>query len=80
MLSFLYTIGYMKNNSHLFKLWCWLAYKKIYHILQIPSHYIKGFWYKYNLKQITYFCLGIIKEKIYKQQFKIKEVTNINYG
>lgn len=70
MLGYLYEIGYIKIDSTLFKLWCLLANKKIYHILRIPGHFIRGFYHGYNLKQIVYFCLGIINNKIYKQQFK----------
>lgn len=70
MLGFMYEKGLMKNGSTLFKWWCWLAFQKWYQVLHIPVHFIKGFYYGYALKQIVYFCLGILKGRDYKQQFK----------
>jgi hypothetical protein len=74
MLGFLYEHKLLKQNSALFKLWCCLSYRKLYQVLNIPIHFIKGFYYRYNLKQIVYFCLGIIKNRIYKQQYKLREL------
>lgn len=73
MLGFLYERRYIKNNSSIFKIWCWLAKQKFYQILIIPSHFVKGFYYGYNFKQIVYFCLGILRDKIYREQYKDEE-------
>lgn len=68
--GYFYTKGWIKNGSKVFNFWCWLAHQQWYHILLIPIHIVKGYYYKYSTKQIYYFCKGIIDNKTYKQQYK----------
>jgi len=72
LFGWLYTKCFMRNGSVLFNFWCWLAYQRWYHILLIPMHIIKGYYYKYSTKQIYYFCKGCLYNKIYEKQFRNK--------
>lgn len=79
MLGFLYEIGYMKNGSNLFKIWCWLSYRRWYHILNIPGHILKGFFYGYNFVEIIQFCIGIIKGEFNTkalEKYKTREIIS----
>lgn len=78
MFSYLYTKKLIKNGGKLFNLWCWLAQQRWYHIILIPMHIVKGYYYKYSIKQIYYFCKGNIFNKIYKEQYKPKEIETIS--
>ena len=68
--GYFYKKGWIKNGGRVFKFWCRLSRQRWYHILLIPLHIIKGYYYGFSTKQIYYFCKGIIDNKIYKEQYK----------
>ena len=66
--GYLYEKGILKNGSALFYFWCWLAKQRWYQIYLIPMHIIKGYYYKYSVKQVYYFCKGSLYNKLYAER------------
>lgn len=68
--GYLYEHKLIRNGNKIFMFWCWLAHQRWYHILLIPMHIVKGYYYKYTTKQIYYFCKGILDNKLYKERLR----------